>query len=335
MEKLIGDNGQPHFGQFDPAPADINYRDCDLRSPMDRRRGRLARHFAFNQFQFVALSSPELIVGLAIVDLKWLSNAFVYAYSPLSGAFEEFSFLQPLARRTGIETRPNDGEAVFHKGSNRLHISAERGLRRVSVSLASGLCIEADIDEGDAYAPMALCTRAGYQGWVYTQKITARPVKGTVHWQGTDHDLAAQRSLGSVDWTAGYMRRETFWNWGSLSAYLPDGRRLGFNLVAGVNDTGYTENALWLDDQLIKLSTVVFEFDRDHRESRWRMRSQDGVLDLSFEPAGRRSERRDAGFIASNFSQFFGRYTGTVRLPGETLHVDGLWGLAEDHYARW
>ena len=90
-----------------------------------------------------------------------------------------------------------------------------------------------------------------------------------------------------------------------------------------------------LDPDTFQLSTVVFEFDRHHRESRWRMRSQDGVLDLSFEPAGRRSERRDAGFIASNFSQFFGRYTGTVRLPGETLHVDGLWGLAEDHYARW
>ena len=335
MQKLIADNGQPQFGQFDPAPTEINYRDGDLRSPMDRRRGRLARYFSFNQFQFVALSSPELIVGLAIVDLKWLSSAFVYAYSPLTGAFEEFSFLQPLARRTHIAPRPNDGAAVFVKGANRLSIDAERGLRRVTVGLASGLNIDAVIDEGNGYSPMALCTRAGYQGWVYTQKVTARPVTGTVSWRGEVHDLAAQHSLGSVDWTAGYMRRETFWNWGSLSAYLPDGRRLGFNLVAGVNDTGYTENALWLDDQLIKLSTVVFEFDRYQRDAPWRMRSQDGVLDLCFEPAGRRSERRNAGFVASNFSQFFGRYTGKLTLPGETLTLDGLWGLAEDHYARW
>lgn len=335
MQTLIAANGQPQWGLFDTPPDEINYRDYELRSPMDRRRGRLARHFAFNQFQFVALSSPELIVGLAIVDLKWLSNAFVYAYSPRSGAFEQHSFLQPLARGTHIAPRPNGGQARFSKAGNRLVIDATDGHRRVFVRLASGLSIDAVIDEGQGYTPVALCTRAGYQGWVYTQKITARPVSGTVSWQGAVHDLAAQRSLASVDWTAGYMRRETFWNWGSLSAYLPDGRRLGFNLVAGVNDTGYTENALWLDDRLIKLSTVAFEFDRSSSEASWRMQSQDGVLDLVFTPAGRRRERRNAGLIASNFSQFFGRYTGRITLPGETLDIAGLWGLAEDHYARW
>ena len=131
------------------------------------------------------------------------------------------------------------------------------------------------------------------------------------------------------------MRRETFWNWGSLSAHLSDGRRIGFNLVAGVNDTGYTENALWLDDQMVKLSTVVFDFDRQDGEAPWGMRSQDGILDLRFEPAGQRSEKRNAVVIASNFTQFFGRYYGRISLPGEELELSGQWGFAEDHFARW
>ncbi len=332
---LIGADGQPQFGLFEQPLANINYRDFDLRDAMDKPRGRLAKHFAFNQFQFISLCCEELIVGLAIVDLKWVSNAFVYCYAPRSGEFEEFSFVQPLARRSHIDTTPNCGEARFASGRNQLRISAQAGSRRVELSLASGLYIDAEIDEAARYQPLSICTRAGYAGWVYTQKTTARPVSGRLRWRGRELDLAASEALAGVDWSAGYMRRETFWNWGSLSARLGDGRRLGFNLVAGVNDTGYTENALWLDDKLVKLSTVAFEFNRRDGEAPWFMRSQDGVLDLRFEPAGRRCERRNAVLIASNFSQYFGRYYGRIQLAEETLELDGQWGFAEDHFARW
>lgn len=335
QQALIKQNGQPHFGLFDRPVIDINYRDYDLRSAMDKPRGRLAQHFGFNQFQFLSLCSEQLIVGLAIVDLKWLSNAFVYCFDPQSGDYEEFSFIQPLSRKTTMDTRPNQGRASFRSGRNRLDIHAEAGRRRLRVSLAAGLEIDAEIDEDEGYRPLSICTRAGYAGWVYTQKTTARPVSGRLVWRGEARDLAEIGALAGVDWSAGYMRRETFWNWGSLSARLADGRRLGFNLVAGVNDTGYTENALWIDDQMVKISTVVFDYDRSDHQRPWRMCSQDGVLDLRFEPAGRRSEKRDALFIASNFTQYFGRFYGTVRLPNEVVELSGQWGFAEDHFARW
>ena len=335
LAALIKANGQPHFGVFDQPVRDINYRDYDLRNAMDKPRGKLARHFAFNQFQFLSLCCEELIIGVAIVDLKWVSNAFVYCYAPSSGEYDEFSFVQPLARQTTIDTQPNRGTASFSSGKNRLIISAQQGQRTLSVSLAGGLEIDAVIDEHAAYQPLSICTRAGYAGWVYTQKTTARPVLGSVLWRGRAYDLAAIGALAGVDWSAGYMRRETFWNWGSLSAHLSDGRRLGFNLVAGVNDTGYTENAIWLNDRMVKLSTIVFDFDRSDSESAWRMRSQDGILDLRFEPAGQRSEKRDALLIASNFTQYFGRYYGRICLSDEELELSGQWGFAEDHFARW
>ena len=335
LAALIKANGQPHFGVFERPVGDINYRDYDLRNAMDKPRGKLARHFAFNQFQFLSLCCDELIIGVAIVDLKWVSNAFVYCYAPYSGEYDEFSFVQPLGLKTAIHTQPNNGEAHFCSGKNRVKIVAGPGQRHLTVSLASGLQVDAIIDEEQGYQPLSICTRAGYAGWVYTQKTTARPVSGSVRWQGRDYDLAAMSALAGVDWSAGYMRRETFWNWGSLSAHLSDGRRIGFNLVAGVNDTGYTENALWLDDQMVKLSTVVFDFDRQDGEAPWGMRSQDGILDLRFEPAGQRSEKRNAVVIASNFTQFFGRYYGRISLPGEELELSGQWGFAEDHFARW
>ncbi|QQD24593.1 DUF2804 family protein [Venatoribacter cucullus] len=336
-DKLIQPNGQPAFGLFSDGVEQINYLDYDLRTAMDRKRSGLAKRFGFNQFQFVSLLSDELIIGIAIVDLKLVSNAFVYLYQPATKRFEEFSFLQPLARHTHIDPRPNSGVAEFRQGNNLLRIQASHtpGVRKLEVNLPGKLSIDATIDESTSYNPLAICTRAGYTGWVFTQKSAAQVCHGRVQWHDQAFDLQQLRALAAVDWTGGYMRRETFWNWGSLSCHLRDGRRLGFNLAAGVNETGFTENALWLDGRLIKVDMVDFRFDRYQPNHSWAMRSADGIIDLHFTPHGRRQDKTNALVIASNFSQYFGQYHGEIRLPGEVIHLEGEWGLAEDHFAKW
>lgn len=336
-DQLINTHGQPQFGLFPDGVRELNYLDFDYRSPLDRKRSQLAKRFGFNQFQFVSFISEDLIVGLAVVDLKLVSNAFLYLYDTESGEFEEFSFLQPLARATLIEPRPGDGVTRFAKGDNKFLIQASTrpGVRKVKVSLKGGVELDATIDESTAYQPLSVCTRAGYQGWVFTQKSAARVCNGTLRWKQREFDLKALNALAAVDWTGGFMRRETFWNWGSLSTTLHDGRRMGFNLAAGVNETGFSENMLWLDDKPIKIDMVDFQFDRYQPDHGWAMRSADGIINLHFNPAGRRCDKTNALIIASNFSQYFGRYYGEIRLADETIVLEGAWGLAEDHYARW
>jgi hypothetical protein len=331
---LIGADGQAAFGLFEHGVGCVNFQDYDLRSPMDRELGALAKHFKFNQFQFIALVSPELIVGVAIIDLKLVSKAFVYLYEPRSQAFDEYSFIQPLARKTSIDLKPDDGCAYFASGKNTISIAAKAGRRQLTVVLRSGVNITAEIDESHS-APLAMCSRAGYQGWVYTQKNAAIPCRGSVVWGAKNIDLAAIKALASVDWTAGYMRGETFWNWGSMSASLKDGRRLGMNLAAGVNETGFTENAIWLDDRLIKVDMVNFQFDRYSPDSCWHMQSADGIVNLRFTPMGQRKEKVNAFFVASNFTQHFGVFEGLIRVGDELIPVENCWGFAEDHFARW
>lgn len=335
VTRLVDEEGQVALGRFAVPPEEVNYLDFDLRTAMDKSRGRLARHFAANQFQFVGISCPQLILGLAIVDLKWVSNAFVYCYSPESGAYEEASFIMPLARRTRFDNRPNNGVCEFRSGRNRLAIRAQPGGRSVSLALASGLRVEAEIDEAENYQPMAVATRAGYQGWAYTQKIAARPCVGEVLWAGQRFDLAALDALCAVDWTTGYMRRETFWNWASLSARLPDGRTLGINFAAGVNDTGVTENALWLDGERRDLGGICFDFDRRKPEEEWRIYSDNEDVELRFTPLGSRREKINALVLASNFTQHFGRLYGKLRIDENLIEISGLLGVVEDHYAKW
>jgi hypothetical protein len=336
-EVLINKKGQASFGIFPGGVDDINYMDFDLRNSMDKRRGHLAKRMKFNQFQFVGFTCRKLIVGIAIVDLKIASNCFVYVYHPETNEYEEHSFINPFAFNTHIDTQPNSGEAYFQKGGNKVSIKATAvpRLRSVNVKLKSGLKINAVIDESCDFDPLALCVRAGYEGFHFTQKSTALICNGTVEWDDKKINLEEINALASVDWSAGYMRRETFWNWGSLSCKLPDGRRLGFNLSAGVVETGFTENALWIDSKMHKVDMVDFQFDRYQHNHAWALRSNDGIINLHFEPAGQRKEKTNAIIAASNFTQHFGRYYGEIIVNGETIHLDGEWGFTEDHYAKW
>ena len=122
-----------------------------------------------------------------------------------------------------------------------------------------------------------------------------------IRWQGQSWQCDSL-SRAAVDWSCGFMRRETAWNWASLAGVLADGRAVGLNLAAGVNETGMTENALWLEGRCIKLGQARF----------------------------------NAWLIASNFRQYIGTFSGTVRdEAGNSIPVDGLRGLMEDHFARW
>src|SRR5690606_40025896 len=116
------------------------------------------------------------------------------------------------------------------------------------------------------------------------------------------------RCRASYDWSCGFLRRDPSWNWSSLSLCLRDDRSLGLNLAAGVNETGVTENALWLDSRLSRLDLAQFEFNRYQPDMPWRIRTADQRVDLEFQPLGARSEKMNILLLATNFRQFFGYY---------------------------
>lgn len=334
--KLILSDGQPQYGLFDHPISEINYQDFNYLTTMDKPANLLARHFNFNQFQFLGVLNDDLIMGCAIAHLKYLSNAFIYLYDRRSHQFEDISLLQPLGLKTRLSTQPNQGNSHFHQGKDRFDIDADGRQRQLSVKLKQGVRISLTLTEPDHYQPLRICTRTGYNGWAFTQKAPALPVSGQIHWKGREYLIQPESSNANYDWSCGYMRRETAWNWGSLSGFLADGRRVGFNLASGVNETSFTENGFWLDGKLHRVGAVHFTFNRQNRLSTWHMRSEEGRLEVRFEPEGKRAERINAVILASNFTQLYGRYYGTLRTEqGDTLTLNGQPGFAEDHYAKW
>ncbi|MBZ2188209.1 DUF2804 domain-containing protein [Alcanivorax sp. JB21] len=338
--QLVADNGQVPFGFFSHSVADINGRDYDYRTPMGRPASRLAKHFHYKQFQYFGVISDTLLAGCALAHTGWIGIAFFYVFEPATGKLREHTWRSPLGQALTMSSSPVGGQSVFQQGKNRLQmgyaVEDETRVKTLSVTLPD-LQLDVRMAETPAYQPMSLCTRTGINGWVYANKVAGVPVTGTLR-QGAGSDavdLAAIGACGHHDFSAGYMRRQTFWNWACLSGQS-DGQHIGLNLSCGVNETSFTENCLWLDGQLIKVDTTAFEYDRDNLLTPWRIRTGDGQVDLQFEPLGNHRERMNLGVFASNFNQLFGRFQGTVTLQdGRTIAIRNLYGFVEEQYAKW
>ncbi len=336
-DKLIDASGQPHFGRFGRPVGDVNHRDFLYRNEMDQIAGRLARHFHLKQFQFVGLVSERYTLGCAIVSVKYVSNAFVYLHDRHTGELRQKSLLQPLSLQCSMVSTPDHGMHRFRKGDTSFNFYAHNNPRSRNVEIFSGedLRIDFKLSEPAGFQPIAVCTRTGFSGWTYTQKATTLSAEGAIHWGDLHIDLDGSFS-GSYDWTCGYLRRHTAWNWASLSGRLADGTAVGANLANGVNETGFSENGIWIGNSLHPCGPVNLHFDRNDRRKPWRITSESGQLDLTFTPDGERREKLNLLLLASNFTQLTGFFDGSFTdAEGKRTELHRIPGFCEDHYAKW
>jgi len=331
MSKIIDEMGLPRLGIFDEKITDVNYADYDFETSLGFKLPRFIRKIAANQFCFIGIISKEIMAGLAVVDLKYASSAFFYACSRNDKKIIEIKKTGiPLKTDISISSDPSDPAFCFISDTLSIEFSNSRVLVK-----SEKIKLDAILDFSDI-SPLRLCTRAGYRGWVYTEKSTPLNIKGTLDIQGRKILLESPETLALMDWTSGYMRRHTCWNWASTASQLADGRKLGLNLSWGVNETGWTENAFWLDDKMIRCSNSIFVFNRDDLMKPWKIYSEDGKIDLEFIPEAIRSEKIWALVAASRFTQLAGLFNGVLRTAdGEEIFLGGIPGWTEDHYAKW
>lgn len=335
-DKLIGPDGQPRFGRFSKPIQQINHQDFSYTDPLDNKASALAKHFHLKQFQFVGLVSERYILGCAIVSLKYISNAFVYLFDRKSGQILEQSLLQPLSLHCHMSNEPDSGMHRFRKGGTSFNFYSHPGSKHVEIFSDRDLQIDFTIKEPVNFEPIAVCTRTGFNGWTYTQKANALSASGTIQWGNLHLPVEPNTFQGSYDWSCGYMRRQTAWNWASLSGWLENGTRIGANFANGVNETGFTENGIWLDGSLNDIGTIHFDFDKSKRMSPWKIRDDKGYVDLTFQPEGQRCEKLNMWLLASNFTQLAGTFNGTVIAnDGQRIQLTKIPGFCEDHYAKW
>ncbi|NVD08690.1 DUF2804 domain-containing protein [Vibrio sp. JPW-9-11-11] len=330
IECVINAEGAPTFGYYDAIPQSLGVDHFDYRDGMDKRASRFAKYFHYKQFQFVSVFTDRYVIGVALADIRYLVSGFCYVYDKHNDTLVEQNWLRPFSITSHMSASSFDGTSSIAGGAIRFDI--HQGVWRVGVNAPQVQC-DILIKPPTTHQPLALCTPTGYSGWTYTQKHNALAVGGQLRIQGKEVDLSQARA--GYDFSAGYMRRETSWRWASISATC-DAVSLGLNLAAGVNETGGSENTLWIDGRRHLLSPVHFHYKRDERHQPWRITSQDGRIDLTFVPLNLRSEKLNLGVLKSNFRQFIGHFSGEITdSDGITHHLDHVVGLTEDHFAKW
>ncbi|MFZ8770726.1 DUF2804 domain-containing protein [Vibrio harveyi] len=330
LNPFIQANGLPQFGHLASIPESLQLDAFQYLNEMDQPASSWRKRFDYKQFQFISIVTEKYIIGVAIADIRYLASGFCYVFDIETHELVEQQWLKPL--NMGYQTQPSSWNSQAYLASDTIQFNIENGLWHIQLSTD---LIQADLrltPEPESL-PLMLCTPTAYSGWTYTQKHNALAIQGQMSVKGQPQDLT--NAVAGYDFSAGYMRRETSWRWASIN-HQREGKRIGLNLAAGVNETGYCENVIWIDGERHLMPPVQFEFSRLHQEASWRITSQDKRIDLIFKPKNQRSEKKNFWFLKSNFRQFVGYFSGYLTDDNGIKHeLDEVMGLTEDHYAKW
>ncbi len=218
-------------------------------------------------------------------------------------------------------------------GNKKISMSKQNKIKILEVSIPNELNMKINFDE-TKIQPLRICTKAGVNGWVYARKTAGAKVSGNIKSKLGDFNLDELNLLGHNDFSMGFMRPETFWNWSLLMGEV-DKNIFSVNLSAGVNETEFSENCCWMNGELFTLPQVSFYYDKKNLMKPWNVKSNNEDVILEFIPEGLYQEKINAYILASNFYQVYGKYNGQIQLNGKTIEVKNFYGYAEDHYAKW
>lgn len=333
--RLIGDDGKPLFGLHAQPITDLNFEDYRLygQERVSRAKNEFMKDYQLKRWEYLGLCGGDFTFGLAIVHLGYLSNVFAYLFDRKTAVLAEYGANQALGAHTEFQGNAIEGRASYKAAGAEIEIRNSGARTRLEASVHGKFEAELDFDHG--IEPLSVVTRVGLDRFNYTTKEAGIAVSGSLRSPDKCYRDEDGRWQGIVDYTYGYLARYTFWNWAAGAGLSRDGSRIGFNLVQGVNETGFTENAFWIDGELVKADVVDFRYDDLDSMAPWRIESNDGSVQLDFVPEGQRASRLNLGVIASSFRQPFGRFSGSLARGGKIYAVDAASGFVEEHESKW
>lgn len=324
---LIGSNGRPVFGLYKYPLKDLS---LDEYRPHGSNKNK-PKPGNLKKWIFCGVVSENFVFGAAIVNIGYLSNLFSYLFDRKTKKIYETSALAPAALGTSFDGSSKEGRAVFDFAGSKASCVFSGDKIALNVST---IAVKADFNFTRVKEPLCLLSRIGLKGFNYTEKESSSAADGVITAGGSKYNTGAESS-GIIDYTVGLLARTTFWNWAAGSGRAVTGERISFNLSQGVNETGFTENAFWVNGSMVKVDTVDFIYNDRRHVSEWEIRSYDGKIKLFFTAEGERKADIKTGFMSSFFHQPFGSFRGTLDDGAKQYEIKEAYGFTEEHEAVW
>jgi hypothetical protein len=334
--------GAPRFGTYQGALDVVDL--SRLRgSYQPNRVDRLRMH---KKWLYGFIATRELAALFAVVDLGYTSNAFALALDYSTGrVLADVGLLGLPAPFVKVNDHPGAGlDVSFRRPDARLKawrtFGDERFHGHVKLGVAAPfvkpkLELTWDLLAAGAAPPLTVIAPVDKAVVNVTQKWAGLLSFGALEAEGRRYSLDG--GVGGLDYTHGYLARETSWRWAFVCGRLDDGTPIGINLVEGFNESrdDVNENALWLGTELIPLGRARFTWNAAAILDPWHVRTEDGAIDLHFKPWAAHQDIRDLKLVKSSFKQPVGLWSGEVKVGDRTYVLKDAPGVSEDQTVLW
>jgi len=306
--------------------------DCALPGSWGRRK----------RWDFWAVTGPGFAMNITYANVDVGGLVSVWFRDLAAGEETSFDRVIPLARGMHMEPRAGQGEVGWASSAARLRIrDHEEGTTlELGFPTANGhFSAEVLAQRPEGHESLTVVIPWSETRFQCTTKDVARPASGWISWGTRAWDLTADgEHWACLDFGRGKWPYRTTWNWGAAAGTV-DGRRIGLQLGGKWTDgTGMTENALFVDGRLSKISEeLVWEYDTSDWLAPWRIRTpRSDRVDVTLTPVHDKVTRIQAGIVESRVDQCFGTFAGRI-VPddGAAIEVADLFGWAEEAHWRW
>lgn len=294
------------------------------------RRGWTARHVRRKRWVYVAISSRELFVGLAVVHTGFAATAFVFAYDRAARRMlaDRTALGPPTAAQ--VADAPHADGVLSSFAFGRTRIAMKRTGATLAIRLGFGdLELDATLDEASAPPPISAIVDLRDGLFNATEKCALASVRGRLRVAGRTFSL--DDATAGWDYTQGLLPRRTRWRWAFALGQTTEGAPIAFNVVQGF--VGEAECAAFFGGQVFPLVEPRFDFDERDPMRPWRITGQG--MELSFDPGAVHAQHTQLLFVRSRFVQPVGLFRGKLELQGRDVQLDGVAGVVEDQDVLW
>lgn len=283
----------------------------------------------------------DILFSATISHLDYAAVCFVYLLNYETQRFFKKQIIIPVGRSVKMPENVLE-DVLFTHQQMTIQIFYKENETTLSVKIPNfdGEFLQAELDiyhppEDDSLNVVIPKSRNIFQA---TAKHPILPTTGFVKLGDAEYNFNADYSFAVLDYGRGIWPRQTQWNWAMASQRLGH-RRIGLNFGGQWTDgTGITENAIFVDGNMLKIhEDVIFSYDVNNMKRPWTIKSKfSNHVNLKFTPFFTRTTKTDVKLFQSEVQQLVGYFDGCVHLPGHSpIYIRQMLGCSEKHIAKW
>ena len=296
------------------------------------------------RWDYWAILTDEFFVSVTYADVDYIGLATVEWGDLRSGGHGGRAVTVPLARGIDLPDVPGSTALRYRSRHLDLEIGPDGDDTHISVSWTdrdgTNGAIDVIVEDPPGHESVNVVIPWSDTRFQFTSKHQARPVRGSVSFDGVEHRLGSGglEAWGVLDVGRGRWPYRTIWNWAGGAGHTPCGRVVGLQLGGRWTDgTGYTESGVIIDGRVVKLGDASsWDYSWSEPMRPWRVSSGATGLDLTLTPSFDRHARTNLLVLSTEVHQVFGRWTGVVPDgEGGVIDIGDIVGFAEESRSRW